>query len=204
MRATRSLKRRLVLAATGAVVVMLVVFMVVFNVVLDHRLSDDAHSVVESRVQAGLAVVNVEPGGKLAVEETPHDDALDERVWIFERGRAIERAHAPASVQAAVNRLAGTPRVTSREAGSQLLLAHPIVDRGTRVGTVIATVSLLPYRHSKDIVLVASLLLSLLTIAVLAVVARALIGRALRPVAQMTAQASDWSEHDLNRRFALG
>jgi signal transduction histidine kinase len=204
MRGSRSLKRRLVLAATGAVALMLVVFMVGFNLLLDQRLTDDAHSVVESRAQAGLAVVGVEPGGKLAVEETPHDNALDERVWIFEGSRAIERAHAPAQVQAAVNELAGVPKRTSREVGSQLLLAHPIVESGKRVGTVVATVSLLPYRHSKDIVLVASLLLSLLTIAVLAVVARALIGRALQPVAQMTAQASDWSEHDLDRRFALG
>src|SRR5436189_242704 len=43
--------------------------------------------------------------------------------------------------------------------------------------------------------------------AVLLVVALAaawLIDRALRPVANMTRQAADWSEHDLDRRFALG
>jgi signal transduction histidine kinase len=39
---------------------------------------------------------------------------------------------------------------------------------------------------------------------VLALVARALVGRALRPVAEMTNQAAEWSEHDLDRRFALG
>lgn len=199
-----SLKRRLVLAATGAVALMLLVFMVVFNVVLDSRLSGDAQGVVESRAQAGLAVVNVEPGNRIRVEETPHDNALDERVWIFEGKHAIDRAHAPASVQAAVTELAGSRTRATRDVGSQRLLVRPIVHRGTRLGAVVASVSLLPYRHSQDIVLIASVLLSLVTLVVLALVARALVGRALRPVAEMTNQAAEWSEHDLDRRFALG
>jgi len=36
-----------------------------------------------------------------------------------------------------------------------------------------------------------------------AFVAHVLVGRALRPVAEMTAQAADWSEHDVDRRFAM-
>ena len=39
---------------------------------------------------------------------------------------------------------------------------------------------------------------------VVAVAARWLLGAALRPVARMTRQAAEWSEHDLDRRFALG
>jgi two-component system OmpR family sensor kinase len=199
----QSLRRRLVLATIGAVALMLAVFTLVFNVVLDKRLSDDAQSVVQSRVQAGLAVVSVGQKG-VTVEETTHDNALDERVWIYQGNRAIERAHAPASIQAAVDRLASAPTRTTRDIGSQRLLARPLVRKGKHVGAVVATVSLLPYRHSKDIVLIASLVLSVLTLVALAVVARVLVGRALRPVAEMTAQAADWSEHDLDRRFALG
>jgi signal transduction histidine kinase len=198
-----SLRRRLVLAATGAVALMLAVFAVVFNVVLDKRLSDDAQSVVRSRVQAGLAVVTVEDS-HLKVEETPHDTALDERVWIFEGGHAIDRAHAPAPVQIAVNQLATENTLTTREVGTQRLMVRPIFDRGKRIGAVVGSVSLTPYRHSQNIVLIASLVLSLATLLALALVAHALVGRALRPVALMTAQASDWSEHDLDRRFALG
>ena len=204
MSGSRSLKRGLVLAAIGAVALMLVVFTLVFNVLLASRLSADATSVVKSRAQAGLAVVGVGPGGRLSVDETPQDSALDERVWIFEGTNAIERAHAPAGVQAAVNRLVTVDGATKRDVGSQRLLARPIIRGGKRVGTVVATVSLLPYRHSKEIVLIASIALSLATLLALAFVARALVGRALRPVALMTAQASDWSEHDLDRRFALG
>jgi two-component system OmpR family sensor kinase len=199
-----SLKRRLVLAATGAVALMLTLITVGFNVVLDGRLSDDANSVVHSRVQAGLAVSSIEDG-HVVVEETPHDNALDERIWIFEGGRSIERARAPAAVQTAVNELAGATGVTTRDVGAQRLLAHPLLSSsGQRVGSVVATVSLLPYQHSQRIALIASLVLSIVILAGLAIVARILIGRALRPVARMTAQAADWSEHDLDRRFALG
>jgi two-component system OmpR family sensor kinase len=197
------LKRRLVLAATGAVALMLALITVGFNLILHDRLAVDADNVVHSRVQAGLAVTSFE-GGHIQVEETPHDDTLDERVWIFEGSRTVERAHAPASVEAAVDKLASVDRVTAREVGAQRLLAHPIVHRGVRVGAVVGSVSLLPYRHSEKIALIASVVLSVIILAALAVIARAVVGRALRPVAQMTAQASEWSEHDLDRRFALG
>lgn len=199
-----SLKSRLALAATGAVALMLAILVVGFNVVLDQRLADDARSVARSRVQAGLAATAFEKGHVVMHEPAPAN-ALDERIWIFDGKRSIERAQAPADVQAAVDRLAGVNAETSREVGSQRVLARPVLDaKGRRAGAVVATVSLLPYRHSQRIALISSLVLGIVILIVFAVVARTLIGRALRPVARMTAQAADWSESDLDRRFALG
>jgi two-component system, OmpR family, sensor kinase len=197
------LKYRLVLAAVGAVALMLAAFTVVFNVVLDKRLSDDATNVVQSRVQAGLAVTNVE-GNRVKVEDPGNDNQLDERVWIYQGAHAVERARAPAQVQAAVGRLALARKRILEDVANQRLLARPVVHEGKRIGAVVATVSLLPYRHSRQIVLVASLVLSLITLVAVAFVAQALVGRALRPVAEMTTQAAEWSEHDLDRRFAMG
>ena len=48
------------------------------------------------------------------------------------------------------------------------------------------------------------MILALVVLTAVALSARWLIDRALRPVASMTRQAVDWSEHDLDRRFALG
>jgi signal transduction histidine kinase len=197
------LKHRLVLAAAGAVALMLAVFTVIFNVVLDKRLSDDARNVVQSRAQAGVAVTVIRKS-RVSVVEPKHDNPLDERVWIYEGARPIERAHAPADVQAAVSHLATATKRTFRDVGSQRLLVRPLYRNGQHVGAVVATVSLLPYRHSRHIVLIASLALSLITLAAVGFVAHVLVGRALQPVAEMTAQASDWSEHDVDRRFAMG
>src|SRR5204862_7612198 len=138
----------LVLAAVGAVALMLAAFTVVFNVVLDKRLSDDATNVAQSRVQAGLAVTNIEDN-RIKVEEPGSDNQLDERVWIYQGGRAVERAHAPDQVQAAVDRLASARKRTLRDVDNQRLLVRPITHTGKRIGAVVATVSLLPYRHSR-------------------------------------------------------
>jgi len=198
-----SLKRRLVLAATGAVALMLAAITVVFNVVLDQRLSDDARNVVQSRAQAGAAVTVVKKHG-ISVVAPKHDNPLDERVWVFHGAHPVERAHAPADVQVAVARLASAPKRSFEDVGTQRLFVRPLFRDGRHVGAVVATVSLLPYRHSRQIVLIASLVLSLITLVAVALVAQVLVGRALQPVAQMTAQAAEWSEHDVDRRFAMG
>jgi signal transduction histidine kinase len=72
------------------------------------------------------------------------------------------------------------------------------------VGTVVTAVSLAPYEHTKHIALITLLVLDAVLLLVFVVCAQALVRRALSPVAWMTEQAQDWSEHDLDRRFALG
>jgi signal transduction histidine kinase len=64
--------------------------------------------------------------------------------------------------------------------------------------------SLGPYLQTRKIALVASLALALCALISVAAAAGWLITRALRPVARMTRQASQWSEQDLDRRFGLG
>jgi signal transduction histidine kinase len=107
-------------------------------------------------------------------------------------------------VQAGVAALAGAAGPRFRDVGDTRLLSQPVRDRGRRVGTVVAAVSLVPYEHTAHIALIASLILDGVILLVVVAFARASVGRALRPVAAMTAQAADWSEHDLDRRFALG
>ena len=48
------------------------------------------------------------------------------------------------------------------------------------------------------------MLLAACVLLLVLIAARWLIGRALEPVATMTRQASEWSEHDLDRRFSPG
>ena len=84
------------------------------------------------------------------------------------------------------------------------LYAVPAVSGGKRLGTVIAGVSLVPYEHTRRVALVSSLILFAVLLLVVTAVARWMVTLALRPVARMTAQAADWSEHDLDRRFGLG
>ena len=50
----------------------------------------------------------------------------------------------------------------------------------------------------------ASLIFAAVVLVLMALTVRWVIGRALRPVAQMTADAEAWTEHDLDHRFAAG
>ena len=65
-------------------------------------------------------------------------------------------------------------------------------------------VSLRPYDRTEDLALIAMLILDACILALGVLVARRVVGKALQPVADMTAQAADWSEHHLDRRFDLG
>ena len=80
----------------------------------------------------------------------------------------------------------------------------PVVSGGKRLGTVVAGVSLVPYEHTQHVALIASLVMVGVLLVVVALLARWIVALAIRPVARMTAQAADWSEHDLDRRFGLG
>jgi signal transduction histidine kinase len=80
----------------------------------------------------------------------------------------------------------------------------PVVDKGRRLGTVVAGVSLVPYERTEHIALVTSLILATILFVAVLLAARWSLAAALRPVSEMTEAADDWSEHDLDRRFALG
>ena len=74
----------------------------------------------------------------------------------------------------------------------------------TRVGTVVSAISLEPYEHSASKALTASLIYAGAALLLVVIATRLIVTRALRPVAQMTAEAADWSEHDLDHRFNVG
>ncbi|HEV7773899.1 MAG TPA: ATP-binding protein [Conexibacter sp.] len=201
----RGLRGRLLATVTLAVAAAIALALLAFNLVLDARLDNDARDLARSRASTALAGVQL-LDGRLRVRETL-DDAIpfDRPIWIFAADRALERPRAPAAVQRAAAALAaGTTQAVDVPGRSVRLLVLPITHAGRRVGTVVAGVSLTPYEHTQRTVLIASLALGALLLAITVLAARWLLAAGLRPVAQMTADAAAWSEHDLDRRFAAG
>jgi signal transduction histidine kinase len=185
-------------------VVALIVVSALFYVLLRERLDHDASDSLHSRVQAALTAVT-SAHGRLGLAETPHDQLLDQRVWLFQGTRAIERPFAAAGVQRAATEFARDGRSGERDAEPDTrLLAEPVVVDGQRLGTVVAAVSVEPYEHTAHLALIAVLFLDLVILVVFAYFARILVRNALKPVAWMTEQATEWSERDLDRRFGLG
>lgn len=201
---TPPLRQQLLLAACGAVLAALLAVSTLFYFVLQHRLDRDARDALHTRAQAALTAITFSHG-RLALTESPHDELLDQRIWVFQGNRAVDRPFAPAGVQAAAAELArgSVPRQRDVDPDTRLR-AEPVVEQGRQVGTVISAVSLEPYEHTARLALIAVVILDAVILVVFFYFARMLVRNALRPVAWMTEQATEWSERDLDRRFALG
>jgi signal transduction histidine kinase len=199
------LMRRLLLSVLLAVGLVLVALIAGFNLLLRERLHEEASNALVARSSAELAAVR-HSGNRLSVPEINDGAAIDGQAWVFAGRRILERPRAPVANERAATSLDGAGRRRSLDvaATETRLYAVPIVIDGRRLGTVVAAVSLRPYKRTEKIALIASLLLGVVVLVVVGAAARLLIAAALRPVGRMTAQAARWSDADTGRRFQLG
>jgi len=200
----RALRTRLLLAVLAAVTIAFAALIGGFNLVLSGRLSHDINEVLRARAAAQLSSLGTKEG-RLVVREAPDEGALETDVWVFAGHRLLEGPRSNPTVRRSAAALAGGPRRRFDVPGHDTrLYAVPVISGRKRVGTVVAGVSLVPYEHTEHVALISSLILLAALLVLVALVARWMVALALQPVAQMTAQAADWSEHDLDRRFGLG
>src|SRR5436190_9992664 len=177
---------------------------VAFNVVLRSSLRHDADQVLVGRASAAIDTLRVR-GGQIGAVEAPDRGAVDAQVWVYSGPRVVERPAVPEAVDRAARSLAGGPRAHTEEAWSDTrLYAVPVVRGGSRVGTVVAGISLEPYERTASRALVGSVIFAGVVLLLIALAVRWVVGGALRPVARMTADAEAWSELDLDRRFNAG
>jgi signal transduction histidine kinase len=199
-----SLRTRLTILVTVAAAITLAGLTAGFNLLLRSNLDADANRVLQARASAALEGISVQKGS-VQVKESPDRAAPDTQVWIYSGTTAIERPAAPPSLQGLADSLAGGPTAHAEDPGSDVrLYAVPIQQSGQRVGTVVSAISLEPYEHSASRALVASLIYAGAALLLVVIATRLVVTRALRPVAEMTAEAADWSEHDLDHRFNVG
>lgn len=198
------LRRRLLLAVGAAVAVALVALVAGFNLILSRVLDHNASALARARAVAEVDSLRTS-GGRLRVPERPDDRAADAALWIFDGVHAIEQPRAAPEVTATARRLAaGGARFADVGASDLRLYAVPVRAGNRRLGAVVAGISLAPYEQTRKLALLASLVLGSVVLLLVLVAARWLLGASLRPVVRMTRQAAQWSEHDLEHRFALG
>ena len=175
-----------------------------FNLVLARRLDRDATGVARAHAAAALGAVRLSRG-RLAAPESPDDGAVDSSVWVFAGRKPLERPRAqPRNDGVAAGLAAGGGGGRDVGGTDTRLYSLPIVDDGRRFGAVVAGVSLAPYERTQRAALTGSILFAVAVLVAVALAARWLISGSLRPVAHMTAQAADWSDRNLDRRFGLG
>ena len=198
--------RLTLLVAIGATLV-IVALTAGFNLVLRSSLSGDAEQVLRSRAESTLQTVVVGPGGEARLIEAPAAQDAGVAVWVYgAEGRALERPDGSAAVQERADAAAGTDGLfTEVEADDLKLFALAVRDdQGSQVGTVVSSLSLEPYERTVREALIASVLFAGISLLGIIAISRLLVDRSLRPVAKMTREATEWSESDLDHRFAAG
>lgn len=202
MRPFRTLRGRLASVALLVAMVLVAIVVVAFNLILVSNLDADLNTRLRSQAAAAATTVYT-VGSELRVRESPNDEALDGKVWVFDSaGKAILSPRATLRLQAGARRLAGARRGYRTLSDPKVrLYALPITRRGRHVGTVVAAQSRTAYQRTTDAALVGSIALAAVLLLALYVLSSIAIGRALRPVAEMTRSAAQWGESDLGRRF---
>ncbi|MEU6659043.1 HAMP domain-containing sensor histidine kinase [Streptomyces sp. NPDC046821] len=189
----------LALVSTAAWVALLTI---AFNIALSARLRGEADELLHTRAAAVASTLEARHG-KLVIRDPADDRALDVGAWVYEGRAAIERPSAPDVLQRDADGLAR--RVTTFTGDSSdsawRLASRPVIHHGRLIGTVVVSVSLDPYRSTARTALVGSATLGVLLLAGVALVTRKMVGRALRPVAEMGDQAARWSERGAAERF---
>jgi signal transduction histidine kinase len=196
------IRTRLLLLVVFSLAGVLAGVVLVSNVLLDRSLSRNADE--RARARAAAALTEIRPvSGRLTVSKAAEAVGLDTYVWIFSRSQLVEAPRGGGALTEEARALRGMgPRFF--DVAETRFYAAPVISNGTRLGTVVSAVSLEPYEASRHAALIASLALAGSVLTAVAIAGRWVLAASLRPVAQMTAQAEQWSDRDLGKRFALG
>jgi signal transduction histidine kinase len=200
------LRQRLLAVVVLATAVALAATIAGFNLLLAARLDGTADDLLRTQITAERDEVRI-TGDRVTLPDLPETGpVIGEPVWVYSGRRLIERPRNLQSLDGRARELAAGPGgALQLDRPEVRLLAVPIRDRGgRRVGTIVAATSTTPFRRTRDVALVSSLVLAGALFVASLFTARWVLRAGLRPVARMTAQAAEWSENDLDRRFGLG
>lgn len=199
-----TIRQRLTFSVVCVTAVMLALLVVGFNLSLRASLDGDVDRLLHARAQATLDNIDLE-NGKLEVSEGSDDGAEDALVWIYDDRKPLESPQVASQLDRVAASLAAEGSGERDDSDSDTrLFARPVVQNGRVVGTVVTGVSLEPYERTADRAAFASVVLALIMLVLITITTRLVVGRALKPVSEMTEEAAKWSEHDLDRRFNEG
>ena len=201
------LRDRLLAVVLLATVLALIATIAGFNVLLASRLDATADDLLRTQVNTELAEIDVQHGPAHRAR-LPARGRGDRRAGLDLRRTTADRAAAqPADARPRGARPGGRPaaHASTSPAGRYACSPCRSARAAARSARSSPAVSMTPYRRTRELGArhlarrrgraagAASL-----------VATRWVLAAGLRPVARMTAQAAEWSEHDLDRRFDLG
>ena len=196
-----SLRSQIVLSTAVLMAVLVLVVGVGLQIVLEVTAHRDVDRVLAERADTVVASIRAASGESLAVPA----DALDPGAVLYDGSGTAIAGSVEQRARPTADRLGRSRTPATVEVGDRLRLhALPFTSGSGDRGVVVVSVDTTPYERSEHYALLASVLLALVVVATAAAMAGRATDRALAPVSRMAERATEWSEHDLGRRFALG
>lgn len=197
-----SLRNRVALTVVAVLGIGVVALTLAVNLAVGVSLDRQANDTLRTRAQAAAATVYVAEDGTVSVLDTANDAALDTGIWVLAGTKVLQRPAGGKALDTLAARVGGGegPVQTGGRRGTRWF-AEPVVVDGSQVATVVSSLSMEPYAETQRLVLIGTSALALILLFAVWLALRAGVGRALRPVADMTHQSARWSADDVDRRF---
>jgi two-component system OmpR family sensor kinase len=200
-RLPRSFRQQIVVLTASVTAFAMLLLTLVVQLVLAHVTTNDLDRVLEDRADAVVSSAGSGPTGEVDVPAS----RLDAGVALYDDQGVLVAGSVPDGLEGVYQELSTTDTTTVRNAGDQARVqARPFTTSDGASGVVIVAERLEPYEEAEHLALIVSLVTGVLATLAAAAIAAWTTRRALRPVAEMAATATEWSEHDLARRFGLG
>ena len=163
---------------------------------------NDISTVLKDRADAMISVIGQASTDRLTVPP----DAVEPGMQVFDDKGVLIAGTVETDVRQIALELGTTarPRTRAGPHDEEQLLGVPFTTPSGHHGVLVVSQETGPYERSEFYALLATLGIGLLVVAFTALIAIRVTRQALQPVAQMAQRASEWSEHDLTHRFALG
>jgi signal transduction histidine kinase len=204
---------RLLLAVLSTVAVALVAMTVAFNILLGALLTSDVDNRLRALVHDANYSLRIEGGSISLPRPTGDIKELGSQVWVFVRETTLSSPAVDPDIEVAAKALQDLPlqslppQFVDVPDHDVRLLGVAIMggeDNGTRIGTIVAGLSMASYGRTQNMALLGTVSFTALLLLVVGLVGGWALNAAFRPVSRMTAEAEAWSTTDLDKRFEMG
>jgi two-component system, OmpR family, sensor kinase len=200
--APRSFRGKIVLSTVAVMTVAMLLVGVGIQLLLARTAQRDINTVLDDRADAMISVIQQASADQLTVPR----DALEPGMEVYDGNGDLIAGSVERDVREAAQDLSTTRtrRTTGGSNDEERLLGVPFTTPGGAGGVLVVSQETGPYERSEFYALLVTIAIGVLVLAITALIALRVTRKALEPVTQMAQRATEWSEHDLTHRFALG
>jgi len=200
--APRSFRGKIVFSTVAMVTVAMLLVGIGIQLLLARTAQGDIQTVLDDRADAMTTVIEQASRNQLTVPP----DSLEPGVEVFDANGHLVAGSVEREARRAAQRLSTTDarRTISGPHEAVRLLGVPFTTPSGDRAVLVVSQETGPYERSETYALVATIAIGVFVVAITALIALRVTRKALEPVTQMAQRATEWSEHDLVHRFALG